>query len=637
MRANHPLSLFISSKMQELIAGRRAVQAALAQYQMQGWLWERDAGARPETIRQTYLKAVEECDLYLGLFWLGYGPYTIEEFEQARRHNKPCLIYEKDTDREQRDPRLQAFLDRIGSVENPQGLTICRFQSVEELACRVQEDVQRLLIDRFRISQRATSGSALPPVSLPPRAQTFVGREEELAWLLEHLQEETGKILAVCGPGGMGKTALVAEVLARFMERPDWPTRFPGGIFTSSFYANPSLPVAFEELARTLGEEPGPDAQQAARRALSRRRTLLVFDGVETLPDVQPLRELGGRQVVLLLSRRQSDAPDVAHRLTLDLLSHEEAITLLEHLAGPRAADRSAGERLVQQVGGYPLALQLIGGYLSSRQEEVADYLAWFEQAGVSALHQGEHRSQSVRVLLQRTYDSLTQDEQAIFALLGLLAPAPFPLELVQEVLDLPRRTVSHALGELVNLSVLLRPAQDYLISHPLVHTFAQHCLAPAAETMRLWRERVLRTLLAHVRQSDPYDARAFARWFPHVLPWLKTENVTAEQRLLAASLFNSVGSDAHYQGKYEQAEPLYQRVLAIYEQQLGSQHPDTATSLNNLAELYYSQGKYEQAEPLYQRALLICEQRLGSQHPLTQLVRRNYARLLQEMEGRQE
>jgi len=45
---------------------------------MYGWLWEKDAGARPEPIRSTYLKEVEACDLYIGLFWLGYGPITIK-------------------------------------------------------------------------------------------------------------------------------------------------------------------------------------------------------------------------------------------------------------------------------------------------------------------------------------------------------------------------------------------------------------------------------------------------------------------------------------------------------------------------------------------------------------------------------
>ncbi|MGH2508657.1 MAG: tetratricopeptide repeat protein, partial [Ktedonobacteraceae bacterium] len=52
-----------------------------------------------------------------------------------------------------------------------------------------------------------------------------------------------------------------------------------------------------------------------------------------------------------------------------------------------------------------------------------------------------------------------------------------------------------------------------------------------------------------------------------------------------------------------------------IRDRQLGPEHPDTAQSLNNLAELYYQQGKYEQAEPMYQRALRIWEQQLGAEH----------------------
>lgn len=104
MTTNQPLSLFISSKMTELADERRAVQKALSKYRMYGWLWEKDAGARPEPIDSTYLTEVAACDIYIGLFWLGYGPYTIEEFECARQHNKPCLIYEKHVDTDKRDP-----------------------------------------------------------------------------------------------------------------------------------------------------------------------------------------------------------------------------------------------------------------------------------------------------------------------------------------------------------------------------------------------------------------------------------------------------------------------------------------------------------------------------------------------------
>jgi hypothetical protein len=51
---------------------------------------------------------------------------------------------------------------------------------------------------------------------------------------------------------------------------------------------------------------------------------------------------------------------------------------------------------------------------------------------------------------------------------------------------------------------------------------------------------------------------------------------------------------------EYGEADPLYQRALAIREKALGNYHPYTATSLDSLASLYGRQGRYEEAEPLY-------------------------------------
>jgi tetratricopeptide (TPR) repeat protein len=93
------------------------------------------------------------------------------------------------------------------------------------------------------------------------------------------------------------------------------------------------------------------------------------------------------------------------------------------------------------------------------------------------------------------------------------------------------------------------------------------------------------------------------------------------------AALYNN-------QGKYAEAEPLYQRALAIREQVLGPTHPDVGQSLNNLAALYNSQGKYAEARPFYQRALNIFEEVLGSEHPTTQKVRKNYEGLLKKLES---
>jgi tetratricopeptide (TPR) repeat protein len=60
----------------------------------------------------------------------------------------------------------------------------------------------------------------------------------------------------------------------------------------------------------------------------------------------------------------------------------------------------------------------------------------------------------------------------------------------------------------------------------------------------------------------------------------------------------------------YADAEPLFRRLLAIREKSLGPDHPDVATTLNDLAELYRNAGRYADAEPLCKRALAIREKR---------------------------
>ncbi|WP_347232741.1 tetratricopeptide repeat protein [Chloracidobacterium thermophilum] len=59
-------------------------------------------------------------------------------------------------------------------------------------------------------------------------------------------------------------------------------------------------------------------------------------------------------------------------------------------------------------------------------------------------------------------------------------------------------------------------------------------------------------------------------------------------------------------QGQYAQAEPLSKRALAIREKALGSNHPDVATALRNLAQLYRATKRIAEAEQLEERAAKI-------------------------------
>lgn len=68
--------------------------------------------------------------------------------------------------------------------------------------------------------------------------------------------------------------------------------------------------------------------------------------------------------------------------------------------------------------------------------------------------------------------------------------------------------------------------------------------------------------------------------------------------------------------GRFAEAIPLSARLLRQQEKTLGPDHPDVATSLNNLALLYNTMGDYARAEPLSERSLAIRELRQAGSRP---------------------
>jgi CHAT domain-containing protein len=110
------------------------------------------------------------------------------------------------------------------------------------------------------------------------------------------------------------------------------------------------------------------------------------------------------------------------------------------------------------------------------------------------------------------------------------------------------------------------------------------------------------------------------------VLAW--TEKIYGPDHHKTAISLDNLADLYESQGAYAKAEPLYLRALSIVEKALGPDHPDTATSLNNLAALYRSQSAYAKAEPLYLRALAIWEKALGPDHPSTAISLNNLAAL---------
>ena len=71
-------------------------------------------------------------------------------------------------------------------------------------------------------------------------------------------------------------------------------------------------------------------------------------------------------------------------------------------------------------------------------------------------------------------------------------------------------------------------------------------------------------------------------------------------------------------QGKLQEAADLQEKVLEARRRRLGEEHPDTLTSMDNLASTYWNQGKLQEAADLQEKVLEARRRMLGEEHPDT-------------------
>ena len=114
-------------------------------------------------------------------------------------------------------------------------------------------------------------------------------------------------------------------------------------------------------------------------------------------------------------------------------------------------------------------------------------------------------------------------------------------------------------------------------------------------------------------------------------------EKILGEEHPQAAFVYNNLAVLYKEQGKYRQAEEFYRKSMRICEKALGEQHLYTAMAYNNLAELYHSQGRYRHAKALYEKSLSIRRKMLGEEHPDTAQSYHNLAILYEEQGKYQE
>ena len=419
---------------------------------------------------------------------------------------------------------------------------------------------------------------------------------------------------------------------------------------------------------------------------------LVVLDYVTEYKDVQNLLPRTDNRFKLLITTRQRNLDTNFVDLPLDVLSEDEALSLLRGILGEQRVDREleTTKNLCQWLGYLPLGLELVGRYLQEDPDlSIAEMLEELEQERLEnqAINPSPEEladkeitaKLGVQAAFNLTWEKLDSKTKEVGELLSLFDPNAIAwkyIDSVTESLNWSKKDLREGKKQLHKRHLIERLEEEanYQI-HPLIHEFLGSKLQASTQIEELEQAftstfiKVARTIpqvttleiinsvqnaIPHLTQVaknhlDGLDRTNLFRVFLGLGQFYSGQGLytlaqpcyeqcvselksrLGENHLDYAKSLNNLALLYWKQGKYVEAEPLYIQALEIKTQQLGENHPSTATSLNNLGELYTEQGKYNEAEPLHIQALEIYKQQLGEDHPDTATSLNNLGELYTE------
>ncbi len=402
---------------------------------------------------------------------------------------------------------------------------------------------------------------------------------------------------AVRGMGGVGKSVLARQYAwenqARY--RGVWWVRAedPQTLIDDLIALGSRLLVNLTEIA---------EREQALHRALdeiARSATkewpwLIVYDNVEKPEDIETLTPKSGAQI--LITSRCPRWTDHAKELPVDVFPPETAIDFL--LAGRPRETCEAASRLAIKLGYLPLALNHARAYCADANLSFDAYAARFAKL-ISA------PTNPVFVTFDLAITKAAQtcpEAEKLMAIAAFLAPERIPLDIITEdVMSEAQR--DEAVLALRRLSLVEHDGTETegtraITVHRLVQEVMRGRLGEHRREIQQIALRLMRNALDAVAVREHVNWPHVATLLPHAIAAL--EPLDNRTEVEAGQLCNLLGLYFRSRGDAAAGTPYAVRALAIAETALGKEHPDTGTSLNNLAGLYRSQGRYEAAEPLY-------------------------------------
>jgi DNA-binding SARP family transcriptional activator len=327
------------------------------------------------------------------------------------------------------------------------------------------------------------------PAQLPHDVPGFTGRAAEIAELDRFLDETCNSVLisAIDGAGGIGKTALAVHYAHRITDR------FPDGqLYVNLRGFDPKLPPlmpvdALGYLLRGLGvparQVPADLDDQAGmyRSLVAGKRILVVLDNAASTDQVRPLLPGSPSCAVIVTSRNRLSglvARDGARRITLDVLSTEDAVRLMVGMLGVKRVDAEprAVRDLVRLCGNLPLALRIAGDRAATHPHLMMSDLAGDlsnERDRLDVLAPDDDESTAVRAVFSWSYHALKPDSARVFRLLGLHPGAEFSTPAAAALTGMPVPMTRRLLTDLTDRHLLGEVDRDRYRLHDLLRVYA--------------------------------------------------------------------------------------------------------------------------------------------------------------------
>lgn len=512
--------VFVSSTLQELALERAAARDAIAASRFIPVLFE--LGARPHPPRALYRSYLEQSDVFVGIYWQDYGWIAPrmrvsgleDEYEFAA--GMPRLIYIKQP-ADAIEQRLADLIRRIGEG----GVSYRSFSSPEELAERLRDDLALLVSERF--ASTTVQRKPRRRVEIPAPASSFVGREAELASVIELLGQPHVRLLTLLGPGGIGKTRLALEATRRAAD--DFED---GAVFVSLAPVDrPSAvaPAIAEALGTTIESEPA--AVELLGAQLRELNFLLVLDNMEHVLAaglmIAGLLARAPRLTALVTSRSRLDVSGehVFHVPPLSVpspgehevaaIEHSDAVRLFAsraEAAGWEAsqADPAIVAEIVQRLDGLPLAIELAAAQTRLVPAELVRARLEKRLDLGGGPRNAEARHRTLRRTIAWSYDLLDEPVRRFFETLAVFAGG-FSIAAAGALAE-PEEDVEQLLGALVDASLLTTtPSALSGVRFDMLETI--HEFAAERLEERGGRVDVARGHLAYFAElaDDAYDA----------------------------------------------------------------------------------------------------------------------------------